>query len=51
VVVARCQKAARGLLMALGIGIFAIAFTLVTLNVSYTISALRRRIRCRVELR
>jgi len=34
VVVARCQKAARGLLMALGIGIFAIAFTLVTLNVS-----------------
>ena len=34
VVVARYQKAARGLLMALGIGIFAIAFTLVTLNVS-----------------
>ncbi|HYX28947.1 MAG TPA: hypothetical protein VE863_10285 [Pyrinomonadaceae bacterium] len=34
VIVARYQKAARGLLMALGIGIFAIAFTLVALNFS-----------------
>ena len=34
VVVARYQKAARGLLTALGIGIFAVAFTLVALNVS-----------------
>ena len=34
VIVARYQKAARGLLMGLGIGIFAIAFTLVALNVS-----------------
>lgn len=33
VMVARYQKAARGLLMALGIGIFTIAFTLVALNV------------------
>lgn len=33
VIVARYQKAARGLLMALGIGIFVIAFTLVALNV------------------
>jgi ferredoxin-NADP reductase len=34
VVVARYQKTARGLLAALGIGIFAIAFTLVALNAS-----------------
>jgi ferredoxin-NADP reductase len=34
VIVARYQKAARGLLTAVGIGIFAIAFTLVALNVS-----------------
>lgn len=33
-IVARYQKAARGLLMGLGIGIFAIAFTLVALNLS-----------------
>lgn len=34
VIVARYQKAARGLLTALGIGIFAAAFTLVSLNLS-----------------
>jgi hypothetical protein len=34
VIVARYQKTARGLLMALGIAIFAMAFTLVALNVS-----------------
>lgn len=34
VIVARYQKAARGLLVALGTGIFAIAFTLVAVNVS-----------------
>jgi ferredoxin-NADP reductase len=34
VIVARYQKAARGLLTALGIGIFAFAFTLVALNAS-----------------
>src|SRR5438270_2450948 len=34
VIVARYQKSARGLLMALGVAIFAIAFTIVTLNVS-----------------
>lgn len=34
VIAARYQKAARGLLMALGIGIFAIAFALVALNLS-----------------
>jgi ferredoxin-NADP reductase len=34
VIVARYEKAARGLLMALGIGIFAISFTLVALNLS-----------------
>jgi len=33
-IVARYQKAARGLLTGLGIGIFAIAFTLVSLNLS-----------------
>src|SRR5690348_2303933 len=32
VLVARYQKAARGLLMALGIGIFGMAFTLVAMN-------------------
>ena len=32
VIVARYQRAARGLLIALGIGIFSVAFTLVTLN-------------------
>ena len=34
VLVARYQKAARGLLMALGIGIFGMAFTLVAMNVA-----------------
>lgn len=34
VIAARYQKSARGVLMALGIAIFAIAFTLVALNVS-----------------
>jgi ferredoxin-NADP reductase len=34
VIVARYQKVARGLLMALGIGTFAVAFTLVVLNLS-----------------
>jgi hypothetical protein len=34
VIVARYQKSARGVLMALGVAIFAIAFTMVALNVS-----------------
>lgn len=50
IVVARFQKAARGLLMALGITIFAIAFTLVALNVSIhylrAASTHKRRLAC-----